>query len=575
MNKKLLWVTAAILTLCGFTGTASAEEWRESVLETEPGQAYDESQHCLPELSLVLKQASPMPATDKAGGFTWMRTNQGVKPFKVMDDLTFAGVPLFVAGIIAKGEKKHFAQQYQNSHANTRLLTQFKTGIDDYTQYFGPAMTLGLKLGGVEGRSDWGRFLASTAMSYGIMAGLVNGIKYTAKEMRPDGSTRNSWPSGHTATSFVGASILHKEYGLTVSPWYSIAGYGVATATGVMRVLNNRHWVSDVLSGAGIGIMSTEIAYALSDIMFKGKGLLRNDLEGLADVSEHPSFFSVSMGLGFGNKDLDFEAVDEDHDPIKMNFQTATAVQAEGAYFINKYVGIGGRLRVKTSPIKGWESFMHMAQNDAEDIMNDLREIDADLEGTPSDKLVDMLTDKQFSIESDHLTEFAADAGLYFNLPLSRRFSLGTKFLVGRSIMQELDINARYGGKVMDMDYDMTIQNGEIADMNIYGFTNTGRDYDVEWDYLTVSANNSTKMGTGLSLTYAYKKNFSWKVFCDYDYTRKDYTLTYDPDYYVNFCIPAMVGMAKLMGETVQPEKHTLHKHINSWVLGASFAVSF
>ena len=190
----------------------------------------------MPEMKAELVQGNTMayhpelslrPAvlnTTNTNKWTWMETNPGVKPYKVMDDLTFVGVPVFVAGIIAKSEKKYFAQQYQNSHANTRLLTSFKTGIDDYSQYFGPAMTLGLKIGGVEGRSDWGRFLASAAMSYGIMAGFVNGIKYTAKEMRPDGSTANSWPSGHTATSFVGATILHKEYGLTVSPWYSIAG---------------------------------------------------------------------------------------------------------------------------------------------------------------------------------------------------------------------------------------------------------------------------------------------------------------------------------------------------------------
>ena len=532
----------------------------------------------LPEQRTTLRDM-PVTTTDK---WTWMNTNPGVQPYKVMDDLTFVGIPVFVAGIIAKSEKKNFAQQYQNSHANTRLLTSFKTGIDDYSQYFGPAMTLGLKIGGVEGRSDWGRLAASAAMSYGIMAAFVNGIKYTAKEMRPDGSTANSWPSGHTATSFVGATILHKEYGLTRSPWYSIAGYGVATATGVMRVLNNRHWVSDVLSGAGIGIMSGELAYALSDVIFKGKGLLRNDMEGLTNASEHPSFFSVSMGMGFGSKELDFEAFDNG-DPIKLEFQTSTAVQAEGAYFINKYVGLGGRLRVKTSPIKGWEDFMGMAENDAKEAMDDIKDIEKEFkhDGIVGGSLDDMLQDKEFTIESDHLTEFAADAGLYFNIPLSRRFSLGTKLLVGRSIMHELDLNARYSGMVKDLQYDMIIVNGTPVDININSFSTMknadGSDmsYDEEWDYLTVSANNSTKWGTGISLTYAYKKNFSWKVFCDYDYTRKNYTLTYDPDYYVQFAMPEAIGMAALLGLPYQPEKHTIKKHVNSWIVGASFAVSF
>ena len=140
------------------------------------------------------------------------RTKEGLKPYKFMDDMTFAGVPLFIAGIIAKSEKNAFKQQTKHS-----LVTNFKTGIDDYTQFFGPAAVVGLKLGGYEGRSDWPRLLASAGMSYGLMALLVNTIKYSAKEMRPDGTSANAWPSGHTATAFVGATLLHKEYGLKPS----------------------------------------------------------------------------------------------------------------------------------------------------------------------------------------------------------------------------------------------------------------------------------------------------------------------------------------------------------------------
>ena len=286
--------------------------------------------------------------------FFKQKTNPGVKPYKFMDDLTFVGIPLFVAGWAVKGDKAMFRVNQKaedGGKKNTQLLTDFKTGIDDYTQFFGPAMVVGLKLGGYEGRSDWPRLLASAGMSYAIMAGFVNGIKYTAKEMRPDGSTANSWPSGHTATAFVGASLLHKEYGLTRSPWWSVAGYGVATATGVMRVLNNRHWISDVMSGAGIGIMSTELGYALCDLMFKEKGLLRGDL--MLD-SEKPSFFSISMGLGLGNKDLEFESYGE---KIGLKFRAATVVDAEGAYFFNKYVGVGGRLRVRAQSVKDFGDF--------------------------------------------------------------------------------------------------------------------------------------------------------------------------------------------------------------------------
>ena len=505
---------------------------------------------------------------------TWMRTNPDVKSYKVMDDLTFVGVPLFVAGMIAKSEKTAFRQNDGTRHV---LLTDFKTSIDDYAQFFGPVMTVGLKVAGVEGRSDWGRLLTSAGLSYGIMAAFVNGIKYTAKEMRPDGSTANSWPSGHTATAFVGATLLHKEYGLTRSPWYSVAGYGVATATGVMRVLNNRHWISDVLSGAGIGIMSGELAYALSDFIFKDKGLLRGDISADKSIIDNPSFFSISMGLGFGSKDIDFgEETNEDGDDFHMEFRSSTAVAAEGAYFFNKYFGVGGRLRVNSSPINGWNRVLDYANRDVKELLTSFND-DVDLSNLEG--LIFNTPDKKptFTIESDHLTEFAADMGVYFNLPLSRRFALGAKLLAGRSIMQELNLAARYQGKVKDFSF------GGSDDT---GYIDTGETYDTTWDYFTLSANNSMKLGTGISLTYAYKNNFAWKLFFDYDVSRKTYTLEYDPMHFIHTAMPSFIELMDFF-EIFDPEfaaqtraifspiTTDMKKNRHTFILGGSFVISF
>ena len=90
--------------------------------------------------------------------------------------------------------------------------------------------------------------------------------------LRPDRSTYNSFPSGHTAIAFASAEFLRMEY-KDVSVWYGIAGYTVATAVGGLRVYNNRHWFSDVLTGAGVGILSTQLASSvqpwLSQKLFK------------------------------------------------------------------------------------------------------------------------------------------------------------------------------------------------------------------------------------------------------------------------------------------------------------------
>ena len=527
--------------------------------------------------------------------YKWAANKPGIKPYKFMDDMTFVGVPMFVAGILLKSEKNAFRQNYKDEfHANTRLLTNFKTSIDDYTQYFGPAMTLGLKIFGYEGRSDWRRFLVSAGLSYGVMGLLVNTIKYSAKEMRPDGSTANSWPSGHTANSFVGATILHKEYGLTRSPWFSVAGYGIATATGVMRVLNNRHWISDVMSGAGIGIFAGELGYAITDLLFKEKGLLRNDLQG--DFNK-PSFFSISMGVGLGSKsigfslkDLKYDYAEElgDEELVRVDFRSATTVDAEGAYFFNKYVGVGGRLRVRTMPAKNWDAITYKPEQANSDLTNDLMYFLKDVNGwsdtTPeyvAEKEMimanskDIVTDQDIIVESDHLSEFSASVGLYFNIPLSKRFAIGTKVLVGRSIMQELDLDANYKGNVKDIGYKMEVVDGEPTSLAITRFNPTNMDYEAQWDYMTMGGQTSTTYGTGISLTYRYKSNFSWKVFFDYDYSRKTFTLKYDPYRYLYVATPNMEELYTGMGISIDAYEFEKTKKLHYYTIGGSFTINF
>ncbi|MBQ8499744.1 MAG: phosphatase PAP2 family protein, partial [Bacteroidales bacterium] len=148
----------------------------------------------------------------------------------------------------------------------------FHYKYDDYLQYAPAALTIGLKAGGYDSRSSWGRMLVSDAFSAVIMTGAVNGLKYSVQRPRPDGSRNNSFPSGHTATAFMTATMLHKEYGWR-SPWFSIGGYTAAAITGVSRIMNKKHWMTDIMAGAAIGIGSVHLGYFLSDKIFKGKGL--------------------------------------------------------------------------------------------------------------------------------------------------------------------------------------------------------------------------------------------------------------------------------------------------------------
>jgi len=97
--------------------------------------------------------------------------------------------------------------------------------------------------------------------SEAIMLALVFPLKYLTNRERPDGSDNQSFPSGHTAEAFVAATVVYREYRYK-SVWYGIGAYTLASTVGVFRMINNRHWQSDVLVGAGIGMLSTNLVYA-------------------------------------------------------------------------------------------------------------------------------------------------------------------------------------------------------------------------------------------------------------------------------------------------------------------------
>ena len=165
--------------------------------------------------------------------------------------------------------------------------------VDDYLQYAPITAAYGLDLIGVKAKHNFrDRFFVSTA-SYMILATTVYFAKSQTHVLRPDGSNYHSFPSGHTGTAFAGAHILFKEYN-HVSPWISVAGYSTAVLTGIMRVRNNKHWVSDVVAGAGVGILSVELGYLMLPLFHKIIGI-SSDNKNLVIV---PVVGNNNYGLG-------------------------------------------------------------------------------------------------------------------------------------------------------------------------------------------------------------------------------------------------------------------------------------
>ena len=171
-----------------------------------------------------------------------------------------------------------------------------KFSIDDIMQYAPAASVYALNACGVKGKNNLKDRSIILATSYAMMTVTVLALKNTTHIERPDGSSNNSFPSGHTATAFAGAEFLWQEY-KDKSIWYGISGYIVATATGAFRVVNNRHLVTDVVAGAGIGILSTKAAYWMYPYLNK-KVFTKKEKEKKVSSMILPYYNGKQMGCG-------------------------------------------------------------------------------------------------------------------------------------------------------------------------------------------------------------------------------------------------------------------------------------
>jgi len=149
---------------------------------------------------------------------------------------------------------------YQANRDIHKLFPTFRTRLDDIL-IFAPYLELGgVLLAGVESRDDNLNIGLVVLKSELIMLSSVFLVKNLTKIRRPDNSDMLSFPSGHTAQAFLAASIVHNEF-RHKSQWYGIGAYTIATSVAALRMINTKHWQSDVVAGAGFGILSAHLGY--------------------------------------------------------------------------------------------------------------------------------------------------------------------------------------------------------------------------------------------------------------------------------------------------------------------------
>lgn len=178
---------------------------------------------------------------------------------------------------------------YKNNFSN------FSTKVDDVLQYAPFALNIGLSISGLKAKNTNQDRLIIFVLGGGISAVATQGLKYIINETRPNGN-EHSFPSGHVSTAFFGATILSQEYGESY-PWIAIGGYTFAGATALLRMANNQHWATDVLMGAGIGIISAEMA---SHIYPKIKSKVLNSASAWSfEPQIVPNYYAARINYSF------------------------------------------------------------------------------------------------------------------------------------------------------------------------------------------------------------------------------------------------------------------------------------
>jgi PAP2 superfamily len=85
-----------------------------------------------------------------------------------------------------------------------------------------------------------------------VSEALTQTLKYSTRRERPDGSGKNSFPSGHAADTFAFATALERHFG-----WrYAVPAYIFSSYVAISRLPANRHWLSDAVFGSAVGIIA-------------------------------------------------------------------------------------------------------------------------------------------------------------------------------------------------------------------------------------------------------------------------------------------------------------------------------
>lgn len=165
---------------------------------------------------------------------------------------------LCLTGVMIK--QTNFPLYLRDKVQNSSLRTHIS--IDDYTRYI-PVVEMYISdIFYKKSKNEVFHQTKNYILARLLTSFATSRLKDWTQVTRPDGTER-SFPSGHTSFAFTGATALYLEYRDT-DKLIAFSGFAFATATGFMRITNNRHWISDVITGAGVGMLSTTLVWYIN-----------------------------------------------------------------------------------------------------------------------------------------------------------------------------------------------------------------------------------------------------------------------------------------------------------------------
>ena len=201
--------------------------------------------------------------------------------------LPVALVAVGTIGVWEHNFKKANRYIYENVHTDMG-------NADSYLQFAPTVLNIGLTIGGVKSKYSKIDNLMASVTSIAVMYVLTGAMKYTIREPRPyDETERNSFPSGHAARAFRAAEVMRIQHG----NWWGLSGYALASLVAYSRVAKGKHWLNDVIGGAGIGILSARIGYWLVPLERKLFRIPDNNTQPVA-VAAIPFYDPITHSAG-------------------------------------------------------------------------------------------------------------------------------------------------------------------------------------------------------------------------------------------------------------------------------------